>query len=49
MGEEEDGQNWFLIVVAIVGTCLVFAINVYVLVNFQHPDDRNQVRINVVA
>jgi LMBR1 domain-containing protein 1 len=31
-----------LIVVAIVVTALALACNVYVLVHFQHPDDRNQ-------
>jgi len=37
-----DGYNWFLIIVAIVCSVLVTIINVYILVHFQHPEDRNQ-------
>lgn len=37
-----DGYNWFLIIVAIVCTVVVTMINVYILVHFQHPEDRNQ-------
>mmetsp|Transcript_11626 Transcript_11626/g.43063 ORF Transcript_11626/g.43063 Transcript_11626/m.43063 type:complete len:525 (+) Transcript_11626:234-1808(+) len=37
-----DGFNWFLIVVAVVSSILVTLINVYILVHFQHPEDRNQ-------
>ena len=37
-----DGYNWFLILVACVCTVVVVAINVYILVHFQHPEDRNQ-------
>ena len=35
-------QNRFLIVVVIVVTILVAIANLYVLINFQHPEDRNQ-------
>ena len=37
-----DGYNWFLILVACVCAVVVVAINVYILVHFQHPEDRNQ-------
>lgn len=37
-----DGYNWFLILIAAVCTILVVLINVYILVHFQHPEDRNQ-------
>uniref|UniRef100_A0A7S0S7E8 LIMR family protein n=1 Tax=Mantoniella antarctica TaxID=81844 RepID=A0A7S0S7E8_9CHLO len=37
-----DGYNWFLILVAVVCTVVVVLINVYILVHFQHPEDRNQ-------
>lgn len=36
------GKNWFLIVVCVVAVPLVFIANLYVLVNFQHAEDRNQ-------
>jgi hypothetical protein len=32
----------FLILIAVVCTVLVVMINVYILVHFQHPEDRNQ-------
>jgi LMBR1 domain-containing protein 1 len=38
----DDGYNWFLIIVAIVCSVVVTMINVYILVHFQHPEDRNQ-------
>ncbi|XP_071722695.1 LIMR family protein At3g08930-like [Rutidosis leptorrhynchoides] len=34
--------NLALVIVAIVVCVLVFLINVYLLVNYQHPDDKNQ-------
>ncbi|GBG85570.1 hypothetical protein CBR_g40208 [Chara braunii] len=34
--------NAFLIIMAVVVTVAVFLVNVYVLVNYQHPDDKNQ-------
>ena len=37
-----EGYNWFLILVAVVMTCAVLAVNVYVIVHYQHPEDRNQ-------
>mmetsp|Transcript_12200 Transcript_12200/g.38633 ORF Transcript_12200/g.38633 Transcript_12200/m.38633 type:complete len:432 (+) Transcript_12200:187-1482(+) len=37
-----DGYNWFLIIVAIVVTVLMGVMNVYILIHFQHPEDRNQ-------
>ena len=37
-----DGYNWFLILVAIIASVVLVMINVYILVNFQHPEDRNQ-------
>ncbi len=37
-----DGYNWFLILVAIIASVVLVLINVYILVNFQHPEDRNQ-------
>ena len=37
-----DGYNWFLILVAIIASVVLGAINVYVLIHFQHPEDRNQ-------
>lgn len=35
-------QNWFLIFITVVVVCLVFAANIYVIVHFQHPEDKNQ-------
>jgi len=37
-----DGYNYFLIIIAIVVTGLAVVANLYILVNFQHPEDRNQ-------
>ena len=37
-----EGYNWFLILVAVVVSLLVVALSFHVLVNFQHPEDRNQ-------
>ena len=37
-----DGYNWFLILVAIIASVVLVLINVYILVHFQHPEDRNQ-------
>ena len=37
-----DGYNWFLILVASIAAVVLVMINVYILVNFQHPEDRNQ-------
>lgn len=38
----ETDENYFLIVIAIVVTILIFLINVYIIIYFQHPDDRTQ-------
>jgi len=35
-------QNWFLIIIIIVVAVLVLGVNVYVLIHYQHPEDRNQ-------
>lgn len=32
----------FLIILAVIISVLVVVINIYVLINYQHPDDRNQ-------
>ncbi|QDZ24374.1 LMBR1-like protein [Chloropicon primus] len=37
-----EGYNWFLIIVTIVVGFLVVGANLHILVNFQHPEDRNQ-------
>lgn len=37
-----EGFNWFIIFVAVVVTCLVIMTNIYVLIHYQHPEDRNQ-------
>ena len=37
-----DGYNWFLILVACVCAVIVVMINVYILIHYQHPEDRNQ-------
>lgn len=37
-----EGYNWFLILVAIVVAVLVFVGCVYVLIEYQHPEDKNQ-------
>ncbi len=36
------GFNWFLILVAAVASVLVLAGCIYLLVEYQHPEDRNQ-------
>ena len=42
-----QGYNWFLIVIAVVVSVLALGIAVYVLVSYQHPEDRNQVSVTV--
>eukprot|EP00898_Chlorokybus_atmophyticus_P001523 jgi/Chlat1/2371/Chrsp17S00180 len=37
-----DGYNWFLILVAVVVALLVVAVSVYLIINYQHPEDANQ-------
>ncbi|CAG9465762.1 unnamed protein product [Pedinophyceae sp. YPF-701] len=36
----ETGENWFLIIVTIVVTCLCLLSNIYLLAHYQHPDDK---------
>jgi LMBR1 domain-containing protein 1 len=38
----DPGYNWFLILVSVIIVCLCLAANVYVLIYYQHPDDKNQ-------
>ena len=38
-----DGYNWVLIVVTVVVALLAVLAAVYLLVHYQHPEDRNQV------
>eukprot|EP00959_Pyramimonas_sp_CCMP1952_P035347 740594-Pyramimonas_sp.AAC.2 len=37
-----DGENWFLIFITLVVTGLAIVGNLYLLVNYQHSEDRNQ-------
>lgn len=37
-----QGYNWFLIVIAVVVSVLALGVAIYVLVAYQHPEDRNQ-------
>jgi len=37
-----DGYNWFLIFVSIVMVGVAIVFNIYLLIHFQHPEDRNQ-------
>lgn len=37
-----EGFNWFLILVAAVVSLLVLGGCVYILIEYQHPEDRNQ-------
>ncbi|KAF0697385.1 Aste57867_11937 [Aphanomyces stellatus] len=34
-------MNWFLVVVVVIMTLVFLAVNFYILVYFQHPDDKN--------
>ena len=36
------GYNWFLIIVAVVVSLLAVAVAVYILITYQHPEDKNQ-------
>lgn len=38
----KEGYNWFLILIAVVVVILVVISNVYVLIDYSHPEDRNQ-------
>mmetsp|Transcript_22862 Transcript_22862/g.37625 ORF Transcript_22862/g.37625 Transcript_22862/m.37625 type:complete len:485 (-) Transcript_22862:194-1648(-) len=33
--------NWWVIVVAVVGSLIILAVNIYMIVYFQHPEDKN--------
>lgn len=35
-------MNWFLIIVTVVVAILVLLVSLYLVVNYQHPEDRNQ-------
>eukprot|EP00854_Cymbomonas_tetramitiformis_P004051 gene4051-5024_t len=37
-----DSYNYFLIIITVVATVMCFLANIYVLIHFQHPSDRNQ-------
>ena len=37
-----EGFNWFLILVTVVVALLVLASCIYVLIDYSHPEDRNQ-------
>jgi LMBR1 domain-containing protein 1 len=37
-----EGFNWFLIFITVALSLVLVAVNVYVLVHYQHPDDVNQ-------
>ena len=40
-----NGYNWFLIVIVIVVSLLAVVVNVYILINFMHPEDKNEAYI----
>lgn len=37
-----DGFNWFLILLTVALSLVLVAVNVYILIHYQHPDDVNQ-------
>lgn len=37
-----EGFNWFLILLTVALSLVLVAVNIYVLVHYQHPDDANQ-------
>lgn len=37
-----EGFNWFIILVTVVVAILVLAVCIYILVDYSHPEDRNQ-------
>lgn len=37
-----QGYNWFLIVIAVVVSLLALGVALYILIAYQHPEDRNQ-------
>ena len=38
-----SGYNWFLIIIAVVVSVLAIGAALYLLIVYQHPEDRNQV------
>lgn len=38
----DEGYNVMLIIITVVITCLAVVANMYLIVHFQHPEDRNQ-------
>ena len=36
------GYNWFLIIVAVVVSVLAVGVALYILIAYQHPEDKNQ-------
>lgn len=38
-----QGYNWFLIVVTVVLAALAVLTALYLVIHYQHPEDRNQV------
>lgn len=38
----DEGFNWFLIIIVLVISIVVFLANIYIVVFYQHPDDKNQ-------
>ena len=36
------GFNWFLILVTVIVGILVVLSNIYILIHYSHPDDKNQ-------
>lgn len=46
-GVTDDGENWFLILVLCILSVLFLIASIYILVNFLHPEDRVQVRVQL--
>lgn len=42
--DTNPAKDWFLVLVLVVLFLLCIVVSVYILVNFQHPEDRNQAR-----
>ena len=39
-----SGYNWFLIIITVIVSILAVGVALYLLIVYQHPEDRNQVR-----
>eukprot|EP00878_Enallax_costatus_P034766 GHUV01038605.1.p2 GENE.GHUV01038605.1~~GHUV01038605.1.p2 ORF type:complete len:120 (-),score=13.72 GHUV01038605.1:174-533(-) len=37
-----EGFNWFLIFLTVALSLILVAVNIYILIHYQHPDDANQ-------